>query len=159
MVERSVVAFRIEAAGLVSGWATTAAEVAAWCSRDRAPVPPEVVASWSGEPDVRAYLLLEGDEPVGYGELWLDDEEGEVELARLLIAPRRRGHGLGRELVRALTGLARRAHPTVFLRLVPGNDAALACYLGAGFVRVAAEQEREWNAIQPRPYLWLTFTA
>ncbi|MBV1849308.1 GNAT family N-acetyltransferase [Catellatospora tritici] len=159
MAELSVTAFRDVAAALVSGWATTPGEVAAWCSRDQAPVPPEVIASWATEPDVRAYLLVDGDVPVGYGELWVDDEEDEVELARLLIDPARRNQGLGRELVRSLTGLARELHPTVFLRLVPGNDAALACYLGAGFVRVPAEQEQEWNAIQPRPYLWLTVRA
>ncbi|GHJ44235.1 hypothetical protein Cs7R123_15770 [Catellatospora sp. TT07R-123] len=156
MAELTVVPFRDEAAALVSRWATTPAEVSAWCSRDAAPVPAEVIAGWSAEPDVRAYLLLDGAEPVGYGELWLDDEEGEVELARLLIDPRRRHRGLGRVLVTRLAELAVAVHETVFLRLVPGNDAALACYLGAGFVRVPAEQERQWNAIQPRPYLWLT---
>ncbi len=37
---------------------------------------------------------------VGYGELWLDAEENEVKLARLIVAPELRGRGLGQRLVR-----------------------------------------------------------
>ncbi len=152
----SVVPFTDGAAAVVSAWAATADEVAAWCSRAEAPVPPEVVVGWSRKEDVRAYLLLDGERPVGYGELWVDDEEREVELAHVIVDPRRRNQGLGRVLVERLVELARTIHPMVFLRLVPGNDAAVACYLAAGFARVGAEQEREWNRGQPQEYLWMT---
>jgi hypothetical protein len=37
----------------LSGWARSPGEVAAWCSRTEAPVPPEVIA-WGAAPDVTA---------------------------------------------------------------------------------------------------------
>ena len=150
-------AFTAEAAAVVSTWAATPDEVVSWCSRTEAPVPPDVIAGWSGQPGVRAYLLLDAGRPVAYGELWIDDEEEEVELARLVVDPERRGQHLGRALARRLTREARRAYPTVFLRLVPGNAAALRCYSGAGFARVDPVTERAWNENQPTPYVWMTY--
>jgi ribosomal protein S18 acetylase RimI-like enzyme len=145
----------VDVAGLVSSWAPTREEVRAWCSRDEAPVPPEVVAGWAEQPDVQAYLLVSDGEPVGYGELWVDDEEREVELARIIVDPARRGHGLGRELARLLADAAAPLYPDVFLRVAPGNEAALACYRAAGFTRLDPDTEAEWNQGQPTPYLWM----
>jgi ribosomal protein S18 acetylase RimI-like enzyme len=153
--EPTLLPFSTDAAGQVAAWATTPAEVTAWCSRTEAPVPAEIVAGWSQQPDVRAYLLLADDAPVGYGELWIDDDEAEVELAHLIVAPGLRGRHLGRALARLLAAEAHRAHPTVFLRLHPGNDAALACYRAAGFTRLDPDTERDWNQAQPTSYLWL----
>ncbi|HEY0637289.1 MAG TPA: GNAT family N-acetyltransferase [Pseudonocardiaceae bacterium] len=143
-------------AEVVSSWATTAEEVLAWCSRTAAAVPAEVIAGWGREPDVLAYVLLDDGRPVGYGEVWVDDEQREVEIARVLVAPARRGQGFGRALVTHLVAAGRRLHPAVFLRVTPGNDAAVACYRAAGFIRVAPELEQEWNIGQPAPYLWMT---
>jgi len=153
----SIVDFPAGAAAVVSGWAVTAGDVAAWCSRTDVPVPPEVVAAWGEAEDVRAFLLLDGDDPVGYGELWLDDDEHEVEIAHVLVRPDRRGRGLGRALARGLAARARQVYPSVFLRLVPGNEAAAASYRAAGFVRMTPAQEREWNEGQPRTYQWMAF--
>ncbi len=95
------------AAPTVSSWAPTAQEVTAWCSRAEVPVPPEVIAGWATESDVRAFGLVDDDGSlVGYGELWIDDEEAEVELARLIIEPGRRGTGCGRRMVAQLVTLA-----------------------------------------------------
>ena len=94
------------------------------------------------------------EELIGYGELWVDHDGGEVELARLIIDPRRRGRGAGRDLVAEL--VARAEYPEVFLRVHPDNPVALRCYTGAGFVRVDAVLEAEWNAPQPVAYVWLT---
>ena len=52
---------------------------------------------------------------------------------------------------------ARAIHPAVFLRIRPGNEAALRCYAGCGFTRVPAAEEAEWNRAQPTPYLWMVF--
>jgi [ribosomal protein S18]-alanine N-acetyltransferase len=144
-------------ADTVSGWATSSAEVRAWCSREGTSVPAHVVASWSEVPDVHAFLLHDdGAAPVGYGELWIDDEEGEVELARLIVAPDRRGHGIGRDLVSRLVVEASAHHPQVIMRVLPENEPARRAYAAAGFVPVAAQAQAEWNRGQPAAYLWMT---
>jgi [ribosomal protein S18]-alanine N-acetyltransferase len=150
-----LVAFDPSDAGTVAGWSRTRQETLNWCSRDESAVPPEVVSGWAEQPDVTAYGLVDGDVLVAYGELWVDDEEAEVELARLIVDPARRNRGVGRRLVGLLTAAARAVHPVVFLRIRPGNEAALRCYAGCGFVRVSAADEAEWNRAQPTPYLWM----
>src|SRR6185295_5253373 len=73
-------------AGLVASWASgDASVVRAWIAIDADGVPADVVAGWSQEDDVEAYLFTETVDgpPVAYGELWLDHEEGDLELARL----------------------------------------------------------------------------
>jgi len=143
-------------AGLVAGWVTSADEADRWCSRAEHPFPASVVAGWSGQDDVTAYLLVDPDGvPVAYGEVWSDDAAGEAELARLLVAPAARGRGVGRVLVGALVGVA--GYDDVFLRVRPDNAVALASYRGAGFADVAPELQAEWNAPQPRPYIWLRY--
>ena len=139
-------------AAVVAGWAGTPEENLRWCSR------PEVtaadVAGWAARPDVAAYGLVEDGELVAYGELWVDDDEAEVELARLVVAPGRRGRGIGRGLAAALVERARRHHPAVFLRVHPDNAAALRSYAAAGFVPVEEAEAAAWNEGQPVPYAW-----
>lgn len=147
------------AASAVSSWATTDDEVTAWCSRTGAPVPPDVIVEWGTAPDVHAYLLIDAEDPVAYGELWVDDDEHEVELARIIVAPAHRGRGLGRRFVTELTTMAKRFHPSVIMRVRPGNDAAVACYTAAGFQRLDPSAELEWNEGQPVAYLWMVVTA
>jgi len=145
-------------ATLVSSWAPTAAEVLSWCALAEAPVPPEVISGWSTADDVDAFLLLDGEVPVAYGELWLDEEEGEVELARLLVAPERRGQGVGRTLTSLLAAAARDRHPhleTVCLRVRPENTAGHRAYEAAGFTFVDAATEAAWNLGQPTQYRWM----
>src|SRR5262245_3716927 len=98
-------------ASVVSPWARTQDEVLAWCARGDVPVPHGVIAGWPVEPGISAYGLSDGTELVGYGELWIDDEESEVELARLIVAPDRRGRGIGRHLARTLAQRARAIYP------------------------------------------------
>ncbi|MER5620002.1 GNAT family N-acetyltransferase [Streptosporangium sp. NPDC002544] len=143
-------------AATVACWPTSSREVAMWCGRQEFPLPAQVVADWQRGEDVRAHLLVEGRDPLGYGELWLDAEEDEVELARIIVAPSARGRGIGRELVRGLTALAwETGHANVFMRVHPDNDRALRCYRGAGYLPVDAHLAAEWNAAQPVDYTWL----
>lgn len=138
----------------VAGWAGSAEEVWRWCSRTA--VSAEVVAGWAAAAGTAAYGLVgEDGELVGYGELWIDRDESEVELARLVVAPARRGRGVGRRLVAALTEKAREHYPTVFLRVHPDNAAALRSYAGAGFTPVSRAEAEEWNRGQPTRYVWL----
>ncbi|MGH3346292.1 MAG: GNAT family N-acetyltransferase [Nocardioides sp.] len=153
-----LVPFDAERATLVSSWAPTPEEVRSWCARAEAPVPPDVVAGWSTAEDVEAFLLLDVGSPVAYGELWLDEEEGEVELARLLVVPERRGQGVGRELTRQLAAAARKHHPeldTVCLRVRPENEAGHRAYTAAGFTFVDPATEAAWNQGQPTQYRWM----
>jgi GNAT superfamily N-acetyltransferase len=123
MPDETLFPFDPSYAGQVSGWARTAAEVAAWCSRTHAPVPPEVIAGWGMRADISAHALVTdggiGGDLVAYGELWVDDDEREVELARLIVDPDRRGQGIGRALVAALVERARLSYPTITLRVLP----------------------------------------
>lgn len=159
-----LVPFEPARAAEVASWAVGDEVVRAWCAVEGDAVPADVVAGWSQADDVEAYLFAEaeGGPWVAYGELWLDDEEGEVELARLLVAPERRGQGIGRRLVRELVGQARRAHPglpEVFLRVRPENSPAIRAYAAAGFVDVPADEQATWNQGQRFAYHWMVLPA
>ncbi len=127
--------------------------IAAWH-----PIPSAEVIGWWEDPDVRPFVMLGADgEPVGYGEIWLDSEEDEVELARLILPAELRGRGFGQRLVRLLeakadtTGLA-----LTMLRVEPDNDRAIRCYLACDFERLGPEESAEWNKGQRREWVWMT---
>jgi ribosomal-protein-alanine N-acetyltransferase len=154
----SLLPFAPSDAALVSSWAVGNDVVRAWCAAEGDSVPAEVVVGWSEADDVESYLFGADDAPVAYGELWLDDEEGEVELARLLVAPEHRGQGIGRALVNALVEQARRTHPelpVVILRVRPENAQAIRAYAAAGFVALPAEEQATFNEGQRFEYLWM----
>jgi ribosomal-protein-alanine N-acetyltransferase len=151
-------------AALVASWAVGDEVVRAWCAVEGDAVPADVVMSWSEADDVEAYLFRasDGGPLVAYGELWLDDEEGEVELARLLVAPEHRGRGLGRILVRELVAHARSIHrelPDVILRVRPESAQAIRAYVAAGFVDVPADEQATWNEGQRFAYHWMVIPA
>ena len=128
-----------------------------WCGYHDGPVPAATVAGWSTEDGVRAFGFYDDDVLVAYGETWVDDDEGEVELARLIVDPARRGQGIGRDLVTDLTAHALTSYPDIILRVHPDNRAALRCYAAAQFVPVDADLAAKWNAPQPVAYTWLTY--
>jgi ribosomal protein S18 acetylase RimI-like enzyme len=144
---------------LVAGWAVDAKEVALLSGRVEYPFPEELKASWRKvDPDIHSYLLFDGDLPVGYGEVWLDDEEDEVELARIILDPKVRGRGVGLGLVRALLVPALDAgYSDVFLRVRPENAVAIRTYHSTGFVDVPAALMDEWNQGQPIAYRWMRY--
>ena len=102
--------FPPELSSTVAAWATSPAEALMWCGHKDGPMTGAKVAAWAEEDGVRPYGLFDGEILVGYGELWVDDDEVEVELARLIVAPDRRGTGIGRTLVGALTPEALACH-------------------------------------------------
>jgi ribosomal protein S18 acetylase RimI-like enzyme len=143
-------------AATVANWPSSADEATKWCGEGDFPVSAQRVADWQLDDDVRAYLLVVDDVPCGYGELWLDAEEDEVELARIIVAPAARGRGLGRTLVlRLLAEAAKDGWSDVFMRVHPDNHRALRCYQGIGFRPVDAALAEEWNEDQPFDYVWL----
>jgi ribosomal protein S18 acetylase RimI-like enzyme len=110
-----------------------------------------MVAGWD---EGRAFGLVDDGALVGYGELWVDDDE--VELARLIVDPARRRQGIGRQLVSRLAEVGRAYYTrTVFLRVHPDNDSAVRVYLAAGFRFVDDMTAAEWNEGQPLTYRWL----
>ncbi|MFI9100758.1 GNAT family N-acetyltransferase [Streptomyces fildesensis] len=140
----------------VAGWPQSAAEVSMWCGLREFPLPARTVEAWQHADDVRAHLLLDGEQLIGYGELWIDAEEQEIELARIIVAPDARGKGYGRTLVRELTAQALLTGlPAIFMRVHPDNDRALRCYRAAGFAPVDPRLAKSWNAVQPVAYVWL----
>lgn len=140
----------------VAGWVRSSAEASNWCGKAEFPFPPATVANWSGQDDVTAYLLVDDKQrAVAYGEVWSDDEEDEAELARLIVDPDRRGKGIGRALVTELVVAA--GFEDIFMRVVPHNEAALACYRAAGFDDVDAALAAQWNEPQPVDYVWLRY--
>lgn len=145
--------------GRVASWAVDAKEVALLSGRVEYPFPPELRTNWrTADADIHSYLLFDGERPVGYGEVWLDDVEDEVELARIIVDPEVRGRGVGAELVRALLGPALDAgYAEVFLRVGPENAAAIRAYHQNGFVDVPAGLMEEWNGGQPVPYRWMRY--
>jgi ribosomal protein S18 acetylase RimI-like enzyme len=144
---------------LVAGWASSAQEVALLSGRDEFPFPAELAGSWRKvADDITAYLYFDGADPVGYGELWLDDEEDEVELARVIVAPNLRGRGIGTAFVQALLQPALVAgYSDVFLRVRPDNERAIKTYLRVGFQPVDEQLAAEWNEPQPINYTWLQY--
>ena len=144
-------------AAVVAGWSRSAEEARRWCSVAEHPFPAERVRDWWADPDVQPWVLVEEPDapPVGYGELWLDEEEDEVELARLIVDPDRRRSGQGRALVAALVEAAAAAGLSrCLLRVVPDNAPAIGLYRAAGFAEVDPDRAAEWNQGQPTEYVW-----
>jgi [ribosomal protein S18]-alanine N-acetyltransferase len=150
-------AFESEDAAEVAGWLQSSEGARDWGGpATEWPLRPEQFQSWHHDPDVRPYVLVAGESAVAYGEIWLDREEQEVELARLLVRPERRGQGIGTHLVRALLGQAALTGlPRAFIRVAPGNQPAIRCYRRAGFLHVSPAAQRHYNEGQPLEYLWL----
>ena len=141
----------------VAGWSVSADEAQRWVSNAVHPFPASAVTSWWDDTDVQPWLLVDPQGvPVGYGEIWDDADEDEVELARLMVDPQRRRQGVGSRLVDQLLGLAHRSgRADCFLRVAPDNTAALALYRTAGFRDVDPTQAAAWNQQQPVDYAWL----
>lgn len=137
----------------IASWPLDEGECRAWCSAPS--VTDQDVIAWSDEASTEAWVLVDDRGPVAYGEIWVDHDESEVELAHLIVAPPRRRTGCGRQLVEALSQLAVGSYPTVVMRVRPDNVAAQRCYASAGFARVDPSDEAAWNMGQPVAYVWM----
>ncbi len=151
--------FRDPDAREVARWPASIEEVRLWAgSADGWPVQAAVFRRWHEDTDVHPYVLHDGETLIGYGELWVDEPEREVELARIIVNPADRGRGVGKRLVvlllerASLTGL-----PDAFVRVVPVNSAAIACYRAAGFSPVSDTEREEFNRGQPVDYVWMHY--
>jgi ribosomal protein S18 acetylase RimI-like enzyme len=144
-----------EHAAVVAGWSRSVEEARRWCSVAEHPFPAVRVRDWWAGSDVQPWLLVADGSPVGYGELWLDADEDEVELARLIVDPARRRSGQGRALVAALVEAAAATGLSgCLLRVAPDNAPAIALYRVAAFTEVDPDRTAEWNQGQPTAYVW-----
>lgn len=151
--------FRDPDAREVARWPASIEEVRLWAgSAGRWPVQAALFQRWHEDTGVHPCVLHDGETLIGYGELWVDEPEQEVELARIIVNPANRGRGAGKRLVAllleraSLTGL-----PDAFVRVVPENGAAIACYRGAGFSPVSDTERDEFNRGQPVDYVWMHY--
>ena len=121
------------------------------------PIPTEEVLGWWNTPDVEPWVMLDSDDTmIGYGEIWTDADEDEVELARLIVPAELRGRGLGKALVRLLLPkAAETSMATTFVRVEPDNSVAIHCYLRCGFYRLDAEESKVWNEGQRQEWVWM----
>jgi ribosomal protein S18 acetylase RimI-like enzyme len=155
-VQLELAPFRAEHGQLVLSWLESPVEARRWASLDAVPDDTGVFDRWHAQPWVHPYVAVADGGVVGYGEVWTDEEEDEAELARLIVGPALRGRGIGRRLAGLLSERAAAlGFDQIWLRVAPDNDAAIGCYSSAGFVRATDEQEREFNAGQPQPYVWM----
>ena len=135
----SLLEFRESYTREVVRWATSIKEVRLWAgSASGWPVDVSVFRRWHADPDVKPDVLWNEGVPVGYGEVWIDEAEQEVELAHIVVRPASRGRDVGRRFVRLLLEQASLwGLPDAFVRVVPDNSVALACYRAAGFSPVS----------------------
>lgn len=111
----------------------------------------EAYLSWWHAADQHGWMLDSTMGPLGYGEIWVDPLEGDVELAHLVVNAARRGQGIGRRLVEALYDQANDyGYPVTYMRVHPDNQGALHCYQSVGF-QVVRETPGDW----PDHYVWL----
>jgi ribosomal-protein-alanine N-acetyltransferase len=84
---------------------------------------------------VTAWTAVLGDDPLPAGHAELVAESAEVvRMARLAVAPRERGHGVGRAVVQQLILKARASgHTLLTLNVHQDNTAAIRAYRGVGF--------------------------
>ncbi len=138
-----------------------AAEVRAWAATSRfsdgwlGDAPDTGLALGEAPEDVRRFVLLDEGVLRAYGELWIDEDEDEVELAHLLVDPEQRRQGYGAALVAAMVPLARELAGDVLLRVEADNEVAIALYAGVGFVHLAGDELAEFNEGQPKAYAWM----
>ena len=101
-------------------------------------VAPNVVSlaqAWLYYEEASPFAVCDGDTPVGFLMLDMDQAERTVGVWRFMIAPEHQGKGYGRQAMEAALALAREAgvYDAMYLDYVPGNDVARALYASLGF--------------------------
>ena len=149
--------FSEETAAAVASWPLNSAEAETWAGQGTAfPVTPQQVVEWHAD---RGTFPFEGRTEgmeCAYGQLWIDPNEEEIELARIIVNPVFRGVGIGCAFVQGLLrSCACYRRYAVLLRVCPNNISAIRCYTAAGFMPVSKSEETTWNQGQPVEYKWM----
>jgi RimJ/RimL family protein N-acetyltransferase len=124
-------------ARLVAGWVRSDDELFALAPRTLPPLTPRKVLAWKREHGYPMLYRNEGEtEPCGYVELnLLPYGQAQWWVGHCLVAPGRRGTGIGLRMVDSLLDEAfrRQAAQMVSLVVFPQNFGAIRCYRRAGF--------------------------
>jgi ribosomal protein S18 acetylase RimI-like enzyme len=120
-------------------WVTDADTCLRWAGpRLKVPFKPSRLPQLLAEPGANSFVLSHGSGPaLGFCQFWVRDP-GAAHLARIILAPKARGQGLGTTLCELLMAEAARSTGAgaFTLRVYRDNDAALAIYERLGFVVV-----------------------
>lgn len=131
-------AFEARYARRVLSWVCGPREAYWLAPRTRPPLTVDKVLSWSVRGRNPLMLIAPGEtEPLAYGEInVLNEKRREYWLGHLIVDPRRRGCGLGRQLTRELLRRAfhRHAAQRVSLVVFADNAAAIGCYRTVGML-------------------------
>jgi RimJ/RimL family protein N-acetyltransferase len=103
-------------------------------------------------PPARLYTPTLDGRPIGHAELGrVHPEAGHASVMRVLIGdPTDRGHGIGREIVRRLAAIAfdEMGLAKLYLHVLRGNEPAVRCYRGLGFVDCEPIVPRDLTRVQ-----------
>lgn len=151
--------FESQYAAEIAGWPLDAGEAQAWTGHD-APFPmlADQFCIWHEDSDIHAFVAFDEGSLIAYGEIWVDEEENEVELARIIVAPSSRGMGIGRSFVKALINqTATYGMQNILIRVLPNNHPAIRCYQASGFVEISGDELEIFNQEQPTAYVWMKY--
>ena len=133
-VKADIVPYSEEYARDVLSWIDSEETYRAVCRGTELPPPDDLIHSWQRQ-GVQSFLLFSENRPVAYAELWNRPLEMAMEIAHLMVAPYKRGQGYGTKMLNLLFERAaqRTEVAKVVINLFDENEAALGCYLKAGF--------------------------
>lgn len=116
-------------------WFPTSRSVDIWGGPNfRYPFTAETFAEDVRWRQMASYCLVDADgDMLAFGQFY--ERHGRINLARLVVCPRHRGQGLGRQLVALLMKKGREALPLAefSLYVYKDNESAKACYKAMGF--------------------------
>jgi ribosomal protein S18 acetylase RimI-like enzyme len=134
MIERMLRDATLADLRVVCTWVTSALECELWAGRRvRFPLDLEHLAWGIDFSHHGGLVLMDGAEISGFGQV-VPKAAARAHLARIIVAPHRRGMGVGRQLVTSLIDVARqRGRRIVSLNVDPNNAVAIALYTKLGF--------------------------
>lgn len=140
--------FATAEAETVAHWAVTSQEAWQVTGDEEFPLTRDHVAAWPSEAD-HAFTLRRDGDLVAYGEIVIDEVEGDAEIQHLLVAPDMRRLGIGQAMLSRLSAFVAGLHPypEVWARVSRDNESALHCVRAVGFEHV--------DAMSGPRYLWL----
>lgn len=132
-VKADLIPYSDEYARDVRSWIECEETYKAVCRGNDFPPPDDIVRSWQRQ-GVSSYILLSDRKPIAYGELWARPLEMAVEINHVLVSPYERDKGYGVKTLELLYNrVSRKGVAKVLINLWDENEAALSCYLKAGF--------------------------
>jgi len=143
--------FAVVEAETIAHWAATPQDARQVTGDDDFPLTREQVAAWPSEADHALTLRRDGD-LVAYGEVVVDEVEGDVEIQHLLVAPDMRRLGVGQALLSRLCAFVAGLHPypEVWARVGRDNETALRCARAVGFEEVEAMSGPRYRWLKKR---------